>query len=393
MTSTHQQCIFPLAQEALSSEGGAEKPIRFEDVDWSFSDSVSSSLTHRLHPWPAKFIPEIPRAAIDLYSEPGDLVLDPFCGSGTTAVEAAVSDRRFVVGDLNPLAVRIAEAKCEVPKRHQAMDLLHWSDGLRVVDPEGYLCLVPDIPNRDYWFSDEVAGQLAYLLADLRQLGHSLAFLEIVFSSIIVHSSFQESETRYRRVDKNVSPSRVIELFKNRLVAALDAADLVRGYVQDHNATGRQYMVHDARQPFLSVEPCSVTLAVFSPPYPNAFDYHLYHRFRMFWLGFDPRRIKNDEIGAHLRYQPDGSEWLADMEAFFENLGQVMRPGGTVVCLVGDGLAKGELIRSGDLLWNSVPGLGFDREHRVVREVPGSRKIFNQAFSRLRQEDVLVFSS
>ncbi|HDH25196.1 MAG TPA: hypothetical protein ENH00_03240 [Actinobacteria bacterium] len=135
-----------------------------------------------------------------------------------------------------------------------------------------------------------------------------------------------------------------------------------------------------------------MALAVFSPPYPNAFDYHLYHRFRMFWLGFDPREIKNDEIGAHLRYQPDGSEWLADMEAFFVNLGHMMRPGGMVVCLVGDGLAQGELIRSGDMLWDSVPELGYERVHRVVREVPSSRKMFNQAFSRLRHEDVLVLS-
>jgi hypothetical protein len=152
-------------------------------------------------------------------------------------------------------------------------------------------------------------------------------------------------------------------------------------------------MVHDARQPFPSVESESVSLAVFSPPYPNAFDYHLYHRFRMFWLGFDPRAIKNGEIGAHLRYQPDGSQWLADMVACFANLRRVMRPGAAIVCVVGDGLAQGELIPSGELLWTSIPELGLRQLHRVVREVPSSRKIFNQSFSRLRHEDLLVFST
>ena len=392
MVSASQQCVLPFSQEALSCTS-EDLPIRLEDVDWSFSDSTAGSLTHGLHPWPAKFIPEVPRAAIGLFSEPGDLVLDPFCGSGTTAVEAAVTGRRFVVADLNPLAVRIAEAKCEVPNQYQAAELQHWIHGLRVVDPEDYLHLVPDIPNRAYWFSDEVAAQLAYLLADLRQLGHSLAFLEVVFSSIVVHSSYQESETRYRRVNKNVDPNRVIELFKKRMTTALEAANLIRQHLDADGATSRQYVVHDARQPFSSLESSSVALAVFSPPYPNAFDYHLYHRFRMFWLGCDPRRIKNDEIGAHLRYQPDGSEWLADMLAFFGNLSRALRPGGTVVCLVGDGLARGELIPSGDLLWDSVPGLGFDRVHRAERDIPGSRKIFNQSFSRIRKEDVLVFSS
>lgn len=393
MTTAKQQLRLALAGATEPQIETPERPIQFEDVDWSFSESTDRELTHGLHPWPAKFIPDIPRTAIDLFSEPGDLIIDPFCGSGTTAVEAAVSGRRFVVGDLNPLAVRIAEAKCEVPTPSQAMEIVQWASGLRIVDPGDYLALVPDIPNRAYWFNDEVAGQLAYLLCGLRDLGHSQAFMEVVFSSIIVHSSYQESETRYRRVDKDVTAERVLELFRGRLVTALEAATSMRSFVSDEDHAGRRYMIHDARRPFPSVEPELVALAVFSPPYPNAFDYHLYHRFRMFWLGFDPREIKNDEIGAHLRYQPDGSEWLADMQAFFSNLGRVMRPEGTIVCLVGDGLAQGELIPSGELLWTSVPELGFGRVHRVVRDVPGSRKIFNQSFSRLRHEHVLVFST
>ena len=393
MTAGSQQLHLSLGGPTQAQIEQQEGPTRLRDVDWSFPDSRSRDLTHGLHPWPAKFIPDIPRTAIDLLSSPGDLVIDPFCGSGTTAVEAAIAGRRFVVGDLNPLAVRIAEAKCEVPTASQAIEIAQWARRLHVVETGGYMALVPEIPNRAYWFSDEVAAQLAYLLAELRGLGHSLAFMEVVLSSIIVHSSYQESETRYRRVDKDVTPERVLDLFRGRLAAVLEAAGQMRELVDDEDRAGRRYMVHDARQPFPSVEPESAALAVFSPPYPNAFDYHLYHRFRMFWLGSDPRKIKNDEIGAHLRYQPDGSDWLADMEAFFANLYAVMRPGGKVVCLVGDGLARGELIPSGDLLWEAVPVLGFDRVHRVTREVPGSRKIFNQAFSRLRHEDVLVFSA
>jgi DNA modification methylase len=45
---------------------------------------------------PAKVLPEIARRAIDFYSKPGDLVLDPMCGIGTTLVEAIHQDRRAV---------------------------------------------------------------------------------------------------------------------------------------------------------------------------------------------------------------------------------------------------------------------------------------------------------
>ncbi|HDH25486.1 MAG TPA: hypothetical protein ENH00_04740, partial [Actinobacteria bacterium] len=277
MKAVNQRSL-PYAGLADAATAPIQDAARFEEIDWSFPDSTARGLTHGLHPWPAKFIPDIPRTAIDLYTDPGDLVVDPFCGSGTTAVEAAVSDRRFIVGDLNPLAVRIAEAKCEVPTPPQAMEIVRWARGLEIARPGEYLSLVPDIPNRAYWFSDDVAAQLAYLLAELRGLGHSEAFMEIVFSSIIVHASYQESETRYRRVEKDVTPERVLELFRGRLAAALAGAEPIRSLVNAEDSVGRRYMVHDAREPFPSVEPNSVALAVFSPPYPNAFDYHLYHR-------------------------------------------------------------------------------------------------------------------
>ena len=54
-------------------------------VAWDFSEARTNTGPHRIHPYPARFIPQIPGALIDLF-HPGDgsPVLDPFCGSGTT---------------------------------------------------------------------------------------------------------------------------------------------------------------------------------------------------------------------------------------------------------------------------------------------------------------------
>ena len=41
---------------------------------------------------------------------------------------------------------------------------------------------------------------------------------------------------------------------------------------------------------------------VTSPPYPNAYEYWLYHKYRMYWLGFDPIPIRENEIGARPHY-------------------------------------------------------------------------------------------
>lgn len=68
------------------------------------ADGYVSGYTHGFYRYPARFSPELARRLIEQYTEPGDVVLDPFVGGGTTAVEAVASGRRIIGLDLNPLA-------------------------------------------------------------------------------------------------------------------------------------------------------------------------------------------------------------------------------------------------------------------------------------------------
>jgi DNA modification methylase len=90
--------------------------LQSEKVDdsWSFKElerSETSYLTHGYHTYPAKFIPQLAARLINENSSTGDLVCDPFMGSGTTLVEAIVNDRRTYGTDINPVAVLITKAK------------------------------------------------------------------------------------------------------------------------------------------------------------------------------------------------------------------------------------------------------------------------------------------
>ncbi len=63
-------------------------------IDWDFADhgmKQTQASVHFFHHWTAKFIPQIPRRIIEQYARPGDIVLDPFMGSGTTLVEASAA--------------------------------------------------------------------------------------------------------------------------------------------------------------------------------------------------------------------------------------------------------------------------------------------------------------
>lgn len=91
-------------------------------IDWNFPGAKTDELTHGFHPYPAKFIPQIPRNIIKLLSKEGDIVLDPFCGSGTTGVVAIRYKRKFVGIDserkyLDELA--IPRLKDEISQRKQ----------------------------------------------------------------------------------------------------------------------------------------------------------------------------------------------------------------------------------------------------------------------------------
>jgi len=80
-----------------------------EDRDFAKADT--SYLTHGLHEYPARMIPQIAQRLITLYTQEGDTLLDPFCGSGTTLVEARLSNRSAVGNDINPLATLLIKVK------------------------------------------------------------------------------------------------------------------------------------------------------------------------------------------------------------------------------------------------------------------------------------------
>jgi hypothetical protein len=71
----------------------------------------NSARTHGFHRFPAKYIPRVPAWALDQFAASDSVVLDPFCGSGTTLVEALSHTRQVIGLDCDPLACLISRAK------------------------------------------------------------------------------------------------------------------------------------------------------------------------------------------------------------------------------------------------------------------------------------------
>jgi hypothetical protein len=87
-------------------------------------------LTHGYYKYPARFSPEFVRAAIETFTKPGDLVLDPHVGGGTSLVEALASGRMAVGVDINPLAEFVTRVKCIVFSEAELKTLDGWASRL-----------------------------------------------------------------------------------------------------------------------------------------------------------------------------------------------------------------------------------------------------------------------
>jgi adenine-specific DNA methylase len=88
---------------------------RFE-LPWSSEPTAADDYSfHQIAPYIGRMKTSMARSLIETWTRQGDLIVDPFCGCGTVAVEAAANGRGVVAGDWNPYAALLTRAKLFPP--------------------------------------------------------------------------------------------------------------------------------------------------------------------------------------------------------------------------------------------------------------------------------------
>jgi len=317
------QIRLPLpAEETSPQKQTLPYQVRLKKVlsgDLDFHGYNSAYASHNFHAFPAKFPPQLPGKFIEWLTEPGDIVLDPMMGSGTTILEAFLAGRRGIGLDIDPLALRLCRTKVtptDIEKIAQAgaRVLSNAEQTLYRREAELTHFLQSRFDNNtrkfvDYWFLPQTQMELAALIREIEQVTPQAVrqFLELVFSAIIITKSGGVSmardlaHTRPHR-DTSKKPRSAITQYRQKLQKNIQSlATLAHG--------SGSVSLFEGNAQALPLSSNRVDLIVTSPPYAaNAIDYMRAHKFSLVWLGHPLSEL------ANLRRQYIGGETLTDFQ-------------------------------------------------------------------------------
>lgn len=295
------------------------------------AEPTAGKVTHYLFRFPAKFHAPVVAALFERFTKPGDVVLDPFVGSGTALIEGALLGRECIGVDVDPVAVAVARGKTrryDLPAVRKMADRL--LDALEPLDRgrdvytglahedigedelaatiERERLSVPAIPNLAHWFRRYVVIDLARIHREVR-VRHGGAqereLLLLLFASIIRNASNAdpvpvsglEVTAHMRRLEEK---GRVVDPFALMRRAVKRGLTAVEAWTESFDDNPEPVVLCGDATAAVDGVPTHVDAVITSPPYHNAVDYYRRHQLEMFWLGLTA--TQEDRLALLPRY-------------------------------------------------------------------------------------------
>ena len=382
--------------------------LKYKDESWDFREADTKEYTHCFHTYPAMMIPQIARKLLTEYGTENGWLLDPYCGTGTSLVEASLFGMHSVGCDINPLVRLIAAAK-STPICQQTLDetLNRLNDHLFQVEfREGKIpdAPIPDILNLAYWFSEEAMKCLAYLRDWISKVEDETVrnFILVAFSETVREVSYtRNGEFKLYRI-----PTEKLDGFKpdvfgifgkklsrNRqgLAAFLEKRKSVEVSVSDVNTVEGELPMP---RPLGGYD-----VVITSPPYGDSqttVAYGQYSRLAAEWIGL-PNARKIDKLAMGGQQSEDtltdsvvssaidqirlvDEKRAREVSAFYIDLGrsinsiaQVLSPRATICYVVGNRRVKEVMLPTDEFVVDAFRQHGFTHKTTIVRNIPNKR--------------------
>jgi hypothetical protein len=317
---------------------GAPTRVEVRDgVPYYFNEfwTARQRQAHSLHEvsYRACFKPQLPGFFIDRFTEPGDVVYDPFMGRGTTPLQAVLMGRRAIGADINPLSIMLARPRT-LPPALAAIAARLEEAPLEAggIDDEALLTFYhPETLRELYalraWLIARAdAGKLdpiddwIRMVAINRLSGHSSGFLSVY--SLPPNQAVAIAAQRKINAKRNQTPPRR----DTRALILRKSKALLRdpGPVSPQAELFTGPAAHTPE-----IQTGSVKLVVTSPPFLDVVDYAGDNWLRCWFAGVDPADVA---ISMHRKEQ----DWLAFIRATFVELARIVCSGGHVAFEVGE---------------------------------------------------------
>jgi len=269
-------------------------------INWDFKEADTKQFTHRIHTYPAMMIPQIARRLIYLYGKNAKTLLDPFMGSGTSLVEASLTNNiKEAYGfDLNPLAYLISKVKT-TPINPELLETQ-----LGKFNNTTGSANIPKFDNIEFWFKPKVIERLAILKSEINKIKDQDVkdFFLVCFSETVRDvSNTRNSEFKLYRMEKDKLERHNPDVFAEFIEIAQNNINGMKEYVKVIQNT-KTIPKNLSSTNELPLEPESIDLIVTSPPYGDSkttVAYGQFSRLALQWLDYeDVASLDNRLLGG-----------------------------------------------------------------------------------------------
>ena len=247
----------------------------------------------------------------DILDEAGisdGVVLDPFCGTGTTALVCAERGIRADTMDINPFLVWLAETKCA---NYSAADLENFAEASATVSARATNGSVdewiPAIHEIEKWWDAETLRLLGHAMAGIRAVEETAManLLKIVFCRVMIEAanvSFGHQSMSFKApTHPSLFHDKKSDFVANWRRATKDVLEAARSPIEANVSV----FLADARRLDEKLKPNHYNCVITSPPYPNRMSYIRELRPYMYWLGF----LVNGRQAGELDWEAIGGTW------------------------------------------------------------------------------------
>jgi methylase of polypeptide subunit release factors len=381
-----------MANRATTQLKSALLSDQLSSADWSFRDANTDYLTHGVHRYSGKFIPQIAAQAIELLTRPGDLIVDPYCGSGTTLVEAASHSRKSIGVDLNPLAVLISTVKTTPVEDSKLKSLLkHFTEFAIGIETHDLFHKAPHIiddvhlndPWFTKWFQAPVLLDLVVLNNEIQRIDDTrlrnvalVAFSDVLRRSSNAHQGYPNVMFD-RKGGLRPRPGRFFIKSLKQTCAAVSSLNKLDSWMAPFVIEG------DAKD--LPIADCTVDAVISHPPYVGSIPYAEYGALSLKWLGSDPKHIDRILTGGRRQTNDVVDRFSADYARMIISCFRVIKEGGYLFLQVGNPTVKGRIIDLAEMTNSHALAAGF------VQFATTTRSAENRRANKMGDETIVVF--